>query len=79
MLKISLGSQEAMKIEEVRNRAWGFLLKLLEETEKLLPPNMAVFKQHSFFSPDAILRAIQMKFGQMPFIDCWKVTRTCRV
>lgn len=59
-----------MKIEEVRNRAWAFLLKLLEEIEKRLPSNMAVFKQLSFFSPAAILSANQMRFGQMPFIDC---------
>ncbi len=65
-----LGEELIKKAEEVRNRAWGFLLKLLEETEKRLPANIAVFKQMSFFSPAHVLSSNQKKFGDMPFIDC---------
>jgi hypothetical protein len=40
--------------------------------QKRLPANIAVFQQLSFFSPAAVLSAKQVKFGQMPFIECVK-------
>ncbi len=61
---------EARKTEDIRNRAWAFLLRLLEELEKRLPANIAVFQQLSFFSPAAVLSPKQTRFGQMPFIEC---------
>jgi hypothetical protein len=60
----------ALKATETRSRAWGFLLRLLEETEKRLPSNMAVFKQMSFFSPARILGPNPPMFSEMPFIEC---------
>jgi hypothetical protein len=69
-LPLPVGDQLMKKADEVRNRAWGFLLRLLEETEKRLPANMEVFKQMSFFSPAHVLSSHQKKFGDMPFIDC---------
>ncbi len=69
---LHLGDAEdrALKADDTRNRAWAFLLRLLEETEKRLPPNMAVFKQMTFFSPIHILGPKPPKFSEMPFIEC---------
>jgi hypothetical protein len=64
------GDREAKKVEDVRNRAWAFMLKLLEETEKRLPSNIAVFKQQAFFSPATVLGTTQKRFGEMPFREC---------
>jgi hypothetical protein len=61
---------EVRKIQDVRHRAWAFLLKLHEETEKRLPSNIEVFKQASFFHPSEVLSSKQIRFGQMPFLDC---------
>ncbi len=66
----SVGDELIRKAEEVRNRAWGFLLRLLEETEKCRPANIAVFKQMSFFSPAYVLSSNPKRFGDMPFINC---------
>lgn len=57
-------------MEDAKNRAWAFLIKLYEETEKRLPSNLAVFQQHQFFSPSVVLSTKQRRFGEMPFIDC---------
>jgi hypothetical protein len=48
----------------------GFLLRLLEEAEKRLPENMAVFRQLSFFSPKRVLSTNPPKFSDMPYLDC---------
>jgi hypothetical protein len=60
---------EARKTEDIRNWAWAFLLRLLEELEKCLPANIAVFQQLSFFSPAAVLSPKQTRFVQIPFIE----------
>ena len=60
----------AVKADDTRNRAWAFLLRLLEEAEKRLPDNMAVFRQMSFFSPARILSPKPPKFAEMPFVQC---------
>jgi hypothetical protein len=62
------GSED--KVADTKNRACGFLLRLLEEIENRLPPNIAVFKQMSFFSPTHILVPMPPMFSEMPFIDC---------
>jgi len=64
------GETELRKVEDARNRAWAFLLKLLEGAEKRLPSNMAVFKQLSFFSPASVLSSKQIRFGELPFVEC---------
>jgi hypothetical protein len=64
------GDKEAKKVEDLRNRAWAFMLKLLEETEKRLPSNVAVFRQQAFFSPSTILGVNQKRFAEMPFREC---------
>lgn len=60
----------AAKAEDTRQRCWGFLLRVLEEVEKRLPANMAVFQQMSFFSPRQIISGRPPKFADMPFIEC---------
>ncbi|MFN9938632.1 MAG: hypothetical protein ACK56I_04080, partial [bacterium] len=62
--------ERALKANDLLNRARAFLLRLLEETEKRLPPNMDVFKQISFFNPALILGPQSPMFSDMPFIEC---------
>jgi hypothetical protein len=64
------GDHEIQKVTDIRNRAWAFLLRLVEETEKRLPANIAVFQQMTFFSPAFVLSSQQIQFSQMPFIEC---------
>ncbi len=58
----------AAKADEARNRAWAFLLRIIEEVERRLPANVAVFKQMS--SPSRILSSSPPRFAEMPFIEC---------
>lgn len=64
------GEQEARKVEDIRNRAWAFMIRLVEEIEKRLPANIAIFQQMSFFNPSVVLSSQQTRFSQMPFIEC---------
>ena len=66
--KYSRGSEEIQaKIKDSKNRAWAFLLRLVEEVEKRLPANLEVFKQLDFFRPSSIF---SKNFADMPFIGC---------
>jgi hypothetical protein len=58
-----------LKAEDTRNWAWAFLLRVLEEVQKRLPANLAVFKQKSFFSPSCILNHNPPRFAEMPLME----------
>jgi hypothetical protein len=62
--------EKAAKAEDIKQRALNFLLRLLEEAEKRLPENMAVFRQLSFFSPSRVLSTNPPRFSDMPYLDC---------
>ena len=61
------GEEVAKQFKAIKNRAWGFLLRIVEEVDKRLPPNMEVFKQLSFFSPATVF---DRSFGEIPFLEC---------
>jgi hypothetical protein len=45
-------------------------MRVLEEVQKRLPANLAVFKQMSFFSPSLILSHNPPRFAEMTFMEC---------
>ena len=62
-----MGEEVQMKMKDAKNRAWAFLLRVVEEVEKRLPSNLEVFKQITFFRPSSIF---SKRLSDMPYMAC---------
>ena len=49
------GEKEKAKVLDVKNRAWAFMLKMVEETEKRLPDNLEVFDKLNALKPESVI------------------------
>ena len=62
------GERERGKVIDVKNRAWAFMLKLVEETEKRLPDNLEIFEKLNALKPDSVMQG-KVNFANLGFYN----------